>query len=112
MQYQKFRPAEVLSPFVECYFTWDGMASPEELVIESPPSGFGSIVFNYGDDYFLQNKKYERLAVPRQFMGGQSIYSYKLFLTKNYHGNYCSTIPGRLPAAANGMARLPLHVRW
>src|ERR1700754_1622298 len=81
MQYQKFRPAEVLSPFVECYFTWDGITSGEELVIESPPSGFGSIAFNYGDAYFLQNKKYDRLAVPMQFITGQSIYSYKLFLS-------------------------------
>lgn len=81
MQYQKFRPAEVLSPFVECYFTWDGITSGEELVIESPPSGFGSIAFNYGDAYFLHNKKYERLPVPMQFITGQSIYSYKLFLS-------------------------------
>jgi AraC-like DNA-binding protein len=83
MQYQKFQPHQILSPFVECYFTWDGNASGEELVIESPPSGFGSIVFNYGDPYFLQNKKYERLAVPMQFLSGQSIYSYKLFLPGN-----------------------------
>lgn len=80
MQYQKFQPNEILSPFVECYFTWDGMASGEELVIESPPSGFSSIVFNYADPYFLQNKKYDRLPVPMQFISGQSIYSYKLFL--------------------------------
>ena len=82
MQYQKFQPLEILSPFVECYFTWDGLHTAEqELVIESPPSGFCSIVFIYGDPYFLQNKKYERLAVPLQFISGQSIYSYKLFLS-------------------------------
>ena len=82
MQYQKFQPLEILSPFVECYFTWDGLHTAEqELVIESPPSGFCSIVFNYGDPYFLQNKKYERLAVPLQFISGQSIYSYQLFLS-------------------------------
>src|SRR5690242_15632083 len=82
MQYQKFQPLAVLSPFVECYFTWDGLHTAEqELIIESPPSGFCSIVFNYGDPYFLQNKKYERLPVPLQFISGQSIYSYKLFLS-------------------------------
>lgn len=83
MQYEKFQPSEILSPFVECYFTWEGVAPGEELVIESPPSGFASIVFNYRDPYFLQNKKYERLAVPLQFIAGQSIYSYKLFLAGN-----------------------------
>jgi AraC-like DNA-binding protein len=53
----------------------------KELVVESPPNGFCSIVINGGSPYFLQNKKYERLAVPQQFVSGQSIYSYKLFLT-------------------------------
>lgn len=82
MQYQKFRPNDILSPFVECYFTWESNASlNKELVIESPPSGFCSIVINSGSPYFLQNKKYEKLAVPRQFVSGQSIYSYKLFLS-------------------------------
>ena len=82
MQYQKFRPDEILSPFVECYFTWESNEPLEkELVVESPPTGFCSIVINCGSPYFLQNKKYERLAVPQQFVSGQSIYSYKLFLT-------------------------------
>jgi AraC-like DNA-binding protein len=82
MQYQKFRPQEILSPFVECYFTWESNEPLEkELVVESPPNGFCSIVINCGSPYFLQNKKYERLAVPQQFVSGQSIYSYKLSLT-------------------------------
>jgi len=84
MQYQKFRPHELLAPFVECYFTWESNGSLEkELVVESPPNGFCSIVINCGSPYFLQNKKYERLPVPQQFVSGQSIYSYKLFLTGN-----------------------------
>jgi len=81
MHYQKFQPAEILRPFVECYFVWESEhALEEELAIESPPTGFCSIVINYGSPYFLQNKKYERLSVPQQFVSGQSIYSYKLFL--------------------------------
>ncbi len=81
MLYQKFQPTEILSPFVECYFIWESETSlDKELVIESPPNGFCSIVINYGDPYFLQNKKYERLTVPQQFIAGQSIYSYKLSL--------------------------------
>ena len=81
MQYRKFPPSPILSPFVECYFIWNSEGLLElPMVIESPPSGFCSIVFNYGAPYFLQNKKYERLAVPMQFISGQSIYSYKLFL--------------------------------
>src|SRR5215510_522218 len=81
MTYQKFTPCDLLVPYVECYFVWQ--SSPEgvkDLIVESPPSGYCSIVFNCGDDYFLQNKKYEQLKVPKQFICGQSIYSYKLFL--------------------------------
>jgi AraC-like DNA-binding protein len=81
MQYQKFSVNETLSPFVECYYTWVSNAPLEkEMVIESPPNGFCSIVINCGSPYFLQNKKYDRLVVPQQFVSGQSIYSYKLFL--------------------------------
>lgn len=81
MRYRKFNPSSILSSFVECYFIWDSEGRLETpMVIESPPSGFCSIVFNYADPYYLQNKKYERLAVPMQFISGQSIYSYKLFL--------------------------------
>jgi AraC-like DNA-binding protein len=84
MLYQKFKPTESLSPFVECYFVWDSEGPlKEELVVESPPNGFCSIVFNYGAPYFLQNKKYDRLAVPDVFIAGQSIYSYKLFLKES-----------------------------
>jgi AraC-like DNA-binding protein len=81
MYYRKYQPSSVLAPFVECYFIWDSEGPMEEaMVIESPPNSFCSIVFNYGDPYFLQNKKYDRLAVPMQFVAGLSIYNYKLFL--------------------------------
>jgi len=79
--YRKYKPASSLAPFVGCYFLWDSEGPMEaELVVESPPNGFCSIVFNYGDSYTLQNKKYSSLAVPQQFISGQSIYSYKLTL--------------------------------
>jgi len=81
MYYRKYQPSSVLAPFVECYFIWDSEGPMDEaMVIESPPNSFCSIVFNYADPYYLQNKKYERLHVPMQFIAGLSIYSYKLFL--------------------------------
>ena len=83
MKYLKFKPCEQLTPYVECYFVWESVSPVRELIVESPPTGFCSIIFNCGDDYFLQNKKYERLIVPRQFISGQSIYSYKLYLNGN-----------------------------
>jgi AraC-like DNA-binding protein len=82
MQYQKFQPADSLRPYVECYYTWESTGRLEkELVVESPPTSFCGMAINYGDPYFLQNKKYERLAVPPQFVAGLSVYSYKLTLT-------------------------------
>ena len=80
MTYQKFEPCEQLQPFVECYFVWQSQEAVHNLIVESPPNGYCSLVFNCGAEYFLQNKKYERLVVPKQFISGQSIYSYKLFL--------------------------------
>ncbi|MGN6617451.1 MAG: DUF6597 domain-containing transcriptional factor [Ilyomonas sp.] len=80
MVYQKFIPSAVLQPFVECYYVWLSEEPVQNLVIESPPNGYCSFVFNFGDDYFLQNKKYEKLLVPKHFIAGQSLYSYKLFM--------------------------------
>lgn len=81
MKYKKYKPSDLLSDFVECYFVWHSDNQPvSNLVVESPPNGRCSIVFNIGDDYYLQNRKYERLRIPRAFVSGQSIYSYKLFL--------------------------------
>ncbi len=105
MLYQKFKPSLVLEPFVECYFIWQSKKSVRNLIVESPPSGFCSIVFNCGDDYFLQNKKYERLAVPKQFISGQSIYSYKLFL----NGNISITGIVFKPAALATLFGLPTY---
>lgn len=80
MEYQKFKPCSQLEPFVECYFVWNSQENIGPTTIESPPSGFCSIVFNYGDPYFLETKKFGKQPVPSQFISGQSIYSYNLFL--------------------------------
>lgn len=81
MVYYKYKPCEALEMFVECYFVWASEKPIDSLLkIESPPSGYCSLVFNYGDAYHLQNKKYDKLPVPLQFISGQSIYSYTLFL--------------------------------
>ena len=104
MKYQKFRPCNLLQPFVECYFVWDSEELiAETLVLESPPSGFCSIVINNGDEYFLQNKKYEHLQVPKRFIAGQSIYTYKLFLK----GKISSTGIVLKPTALSSLFQLP-----
>jgi len=84
MHYQKFQPCDQLKPFVECYFIWYSVSGPVKgLEIESPPNGFCSMVFIFGDPYFVQAKNKEQLPVPMQFISGQHIYSYKLKLDGN-----------------------------
>ena len=81
MFYRKYQPSALLTPFIECYYIWDSEGPlPEPMTVESPPSSFCAIVFNYRDGYHLQNKKYENLDVPAQFISGPSIYTYKLLL--------------------------------
>ncbi|WP_336513927.1 helix-turn-helix domain-containing protein [Pollutibacter soli] len=81
MYYRKYKPCNDLDNYVECYFVWDSEGSMDtSMIVESPPNGFCSIVFNYGNQYSLTNKRYERLNVPMQFVSGQNIYSFKLFL--------------------------------
>lgn len=106
MQYLKFLPCKQLEPFIECYFIWHSVSGPvKSMVVESPPTGFCSIVFNSGDPYFLHNKKYEKLEVPEVFVAGQAIYSYKLFL------NGCISMAGIVfkPTGLASLFSLPVY---
>ncbi|GAB2581226.1 DUF6597 domain-containing transcriptional factor [Spirosoma areae] len=82
MYYRKFAPSTPLSSFVECYFVWEKretLANP--LCIESPPTGFASMMFNYGDVYRVDTGKHESLAAPSAFLTGQATQSYTLNLS-------------------------------
>ena len=77
MRYQKFRPDNELSQYVECYFNWEG-TTVASLDFESPPSALCALVFNCGDPSEISNHKYERSPVPKFFIGGQAIKNYTL----------------------------------
>ncbi len=50
-------------------------------MVESPPTGFGSMVFNYGEPYRVQSLKTGNpLLVPQAFLTGQSTSNYALSL--------------------------------
>ena len=105
MHYQKFTPAPHLAPFVECYFVWekrDQLASP--LRIASPPTGFGSMVFNLGDDYRVRTVKMDRIA-PIAFLAGQATARYELDLT----GRICMVGVVFRPAGLNSLFGLPMY---
>lgn len=84
MFYQKYGPAPHLAPFVECYFVWESrqFISPKQpVIIESPPSGYGSLVVNLGDPYAVETPRRGLIPVPPLFLLGQSTRQYKLHLT-------------------------------
>ena len=76
MEYRKFTPCEPLMPFVECYFSWKGLAE-EELDIQSPPNSFTAIVFNYATPYQSYQNNSMKMRAPKAFACGP--------FTSNYH---------------------------
>ncbi len=79
MIYKKFAPPPYLKPYVECFYVWENTFLKPQLV-ESPPSAFTSMVFNYGNPYSVKNVKYESVSVPQSFLTGQATTSYHLSL--------------------------------
>lgn len=81
MLYRKFIPSVGLKPFVETFYVWEcafNLLTP--LIVESPPNGYASMVFNYGNRYSVVNDKYHNQIVPAAFLAGQSTKSYRLHL--------------------------------
>ena len=79
MFYKKFAPSAFLKPYVECFYVWESSVRlTSGILVESPPSGYTSMVFNYGDTYKAVNEKYDLRAVPAAFVSGQATKSYQL----------------------------------
>lgn len=106
MFYKKYQPALHLRPFVECYYVWENAQSPKQpITVESPPNGYGSLVFNYGDPYRLQTQKNGQTVVPVAFLSGQSTSSYQLQL-----GGRIGMIGAVFrPAGLNSLFGLPMY---
>lgn len=106
MLYQKFQSSSFLQPFVECYFIWENnLAINHPVIVESPPNGYASMVFNYGESYQVFNEKNQAISTPKNFISGQSTKSYQL------------QIKGKIgmigivfrPAAINTLFGLPMY---
>ncbi len=81
MYYHNFKPSAQLASFVECYFVWENQdTATTPLRVESPPSGYASMVFNYGDAYRVSSAKYASMLVPTIFLTGQATQNYTLDL--------------------------------
>lgn len=68
-----------LQPYIECFFIWE-VDAHQPLFVESPPTAFGSMVFNYGATYRVRNPKYDSVIVPQFFLTGQATHTYQLRL--------------------------------
>ena len=82
MFYRKIIPSSPLRTLVECYYIWesDGLMN-QPITVESPPTGFTSIVFNYGDFYKTSSSDISDFKLaPRNFIAGQATKTYKLLL--------------------------------
>lgn len=106
MFYQKFQSSSILKPFVECYFIWENnLAIDQAIIVESPPNGYASMVFNYDESYEVFDEKCNTISTPKNFVSGQSTKSYQL------------QIKGKIgmvgivfrPAAINTLFGLPMY---
>ncbi len=105
MFYRKFLPPDHLIPYVECFFVWESELLAHTLAIESPPTGFGSIVFNYGTPYRVNSQKFNGGIVPKAFITGQATKSYQLQLS----GKIGMVGIVFRPAALNTLFGLPMY---
>ena len=77
MLYKKIPPPAHFKPYVECFYVWEASFA-QPLIVESPPSAFTSMVFNYGVPYAAHTAKHQSIAVPQSFLTGQATTSYRL----------------------------------
>jgi AraC-like DNA-binding protein len=81
MLYNKIQPSAKLAPFIKCYYQWEHtLAQGQSLTIQSPPSGYEALVFNYDHPYSISRGNNEKVAVPTFFYSGQNTTNYQLSL--------------------------------
>jgi AraC-like DNA-binding protein len=106
MLYRKYLPSPLLRSYVECFYLWEcQQALDQPLLVESPPSGFASMVFNYGDAYRVDNHKHQGRHVPQAFLTGQSTKSYQLLM----QGTIGMVGVVFKPAAISSLFQLPMY---
>ncbi len=80
MFYKKYEPSHELKSFIHTYYLWEDLRDENPLIIESPPSAYGGIVFNFGDQYMAGVYDHQLEITPRIFFTGQATKSYTLEL--------------------------------
>jgi AraC-like DNA-binding protein len=78
--YSKYSPDVKLSPFLVCYYFFEGNFETENI-IQSPPTGFAAITFNFMDQYEVCSGVDDVFATsPHAVVVGQQTKNYKLKL--------------------------------
>ncbi len=83
MIYEKIPPHAKIKNFVHCYYCWEyDPADVQPFIIQSPPSGYEALVFNYGYPYRIRGKDNEDSLTPSSFFSGQNTANYQLVITR------------------------------
>ncbi|MDT4849634.1 Helix-turn-helix domain protein [compost metagenome] len=66
-----------MASYVECFFVWEITPMEEAvMLLESPPTGFSSVVFNYGNKYEASVADRDYALIHRAFITGQASRNY------------------------------------
>lgn len=83
MVYKKIKPCSKLADFVKCYYCWEhDPKGSQPLIVQSPPSGYEAIVFNYENPYKINIRKKDNILAPSAFYSGQNTTNYNLIISK------------------------------
>ncbi len=83
MQYTKYSPSKLLQPYVECYFVWKSDNLRYPLLIDSPPSGYAAVVFNFAGAYKAISKNGQTQINSGSFVIGQTLCNYQLEVSEH-----------------------------
>lgn len=82
--YQKIAPPTHLKPYVVCFYLWEvDLVSTGPLFVESPPTGYASMVFNYGTPYDVASARNTFSKTPQAFITGQASKNYRFCIQKS-----------------------------
>lgn len=76
-------PSATLSTYVKCYYSWEhSIEENASLTVQSPPSGYEAMVFNYGYPYQVKTGQCPEAWTPSAFYSGQNTVNYQMKLHK------------------------------
>lgn len=80
LTYLKYSPDVSLSPFLVCYYSFEGHFDSVKI-IQSPPTGYAAIIFNFIDEYRVCSGIDTEFTIsPHSVVVGQQTKNYKLQL--------------------------------